>query len=140
MQPGLGVLRHIVCPRPRADVGLLGCVSAGGGLVVKELDKVVVHIHIGDDASLGVSDGQQVTWTEAVYRLSNTIDCLISSPCVTLAGLKTVREMLVAATGIGPRVSAALLTQYLQSHSNALDISIVLDTNSANLTFKRFNS
>ena len=74
MQPGLGVPRHIV--RPRADVGLLGCVSAGAGLV-KKLDKIVVHIHIGDDASLGVSDGQQVTWTEAVYRLSNTIDCLI---------------------------------------------------------------
>ena len=81
MQPGLGVPRHIVGPRPRprprADVGLLGCVSAGAGLVAKELDKIVVHIHIGDDASLGVSDGQQVTWTEAVYRLSNTIDCLI---------------------------------------------------------------
>ena len=124
MQPGLGVPRHIVCPP--ADVGLLGCVSAGAGLVVKKLDKIVVHIHIGDDASLGVSDGQQVTWTEAVYRLSNTIDCLISSPCVTLAGLKTVREMFVAATGTGPRVSTALLTQYLQSHSNTLYLYLYL--------------
>ena len=74
MQPGLAVPRHIVRPRPRADVGLLDCVAAGAGRVGQELDKIVVHIHICDDASLGVSDGQQVAWIGALYRLCLSIN------------------------------------------------------------------